>query len=104
MVIGQTVMSGPTAEQIEGNSLPLNNIDVGTQICLIETNVGKGAVLCRSAGTSARIVKKEISGYAVIAMKSGIFKSVPLNCKATIGIVGNEDHSNELLGKAGVSR
>jgi large subunit ribosomal protein L2 len=105
LTIGQTIVSGMKAEHIEGNSLPISKINVGTQICLIETKVGKGATLCRSAGTSARIVKKDTkTGYGVIALKSGVFKSIPLNCIATIGTVGNDEHSNEQLGKAGVSR
>jgi large subunit ribosomal protein L2 len=105
LVLGQIVQSGSDAPHVLGNTLPIANINVGTVICLIETQFNKGATLCRSAGSSARLIKKDLStGYAIIRLKSGIFKSIPLDCKATIGIVSNIDYRHQYLGKAGVSR
>lgn len=105
--IGQQIISGPNVPILIGNSLPLYAIPTGIQICLIQTNPTslKGAILCRSAGTFAIIMKKDFeTGFATIALRSGIFKCVPLNCIATIGQISNIDYKNTFLGKAGVSR
>lgn len=107
LLVGQVLLSGPNAPLHLGNALPIANIPIGTQICLIEMLPKQGAVLCRSAGSSATIVKKNWSnfyGYALLQLNSGIFKYVSTLCMATIGQVSNLDHKNEILGKAGVSR
>lgn len=103
--IGQIIESGVNVPITIGNSLPLISIPTGVPISLIETVPGHGASLCRSAGTFATIVKKDLqNGLVTISLKSGIFKSIPLQGIATIGQVANIDHKNQILGKAGVSR
>jgi len=101
--VGDKLVSGPKAEIRPGNNLPLANIPVGTTIHAIELHPGKGAQLVRSAGTSAQLLAKE-GKYAHIRMPSGEVRLVLLECTATIGQVGNVEHSNIKLGKAGRKR
>lgn len=101
--VGQTVVSGPDADIKVGNALPLRNIPVGTVIHNIELNPGEGAKLVRSAGTSAQLMAKE-GDYATIRMPSGEMRLIRLDCRATIGQVGNEEHENISIGKAGRAR
>ena len=101
--VGDKLLSGPKAEIRPGNNLPLANIPVGTTIHAIELHPGKGAQLVRSAGTSAQLLAKE-GKYAHIRMPSGEVRLVLLECTATIGQVGNVEHSNIKLGKAGRKR
>ncbi len=101
--VGATVESGPAADIKVGNALPLINIPVGTIIHNIELKPLKGAQLVRSAGTSAQLMAKE-NNYASIRMPSGEVRMVHVNCKATVGQVGNHDHENITIGKAGRSR
>ncbi|MDK2823777.1 MAG: large subunit ribosomal protein [Clostridia bacterium] len=101
--VGDTVVSGPNADIKVGNALPLQNIPVGTIIHNIELKPLKGAQLCRSAGSSAQLMAKE-GNYAHLRLPSGEVRLVHINCKATIGQVGNLDHENITIGKAGRSR
>jgi len=101
--VGDTVMSGPTAEIRPGNSLPIANIPVGTLIHNIELYEGRGGQLVRSAGSAAQLLAKE-GDYAQIRMPSGEVRLIRQTCYATIGQVGNLDHSNIKLGKAGRKR
>ena len=101
--IGDTIETGPNADIIPGNSLPLENIPLGTQIHNIELKIGKGGQIVRSAGTYAQLMAKEKS-YALIKLPSGEVRMVLLKCHATVGRVGNTDHENVALGKAGRSR
>ena len=101
--VGDTVESGPDADIQPGNSLPLSNIPLGTQIHNIELKVGKGGQMVRSAGTSAQLMAKE-DRYALIKMPSGEVRMVLLKCRATIGQLGNVEHENTGLGKAGRKR
>ena len=101
--VGDTVESGPNADIKPGNSLPLNNIPLGTQIHNIELRVGKGGQIVRSAGTYAQLMAKE-DRYALIKLPSSEVRMVLLNCKATIGQLGNVVHENVSLGKAGRKR
>lgn len=101
--IGDKVISSATADIKPGNCLPIANIPVGTVIHNIELYPGKGAQLVRSAGVSAQLMAKE-NGKAQVRLPSGEVRYVRLDCKATIGQVGNQDHSNVQLGKAGRSR
>lgn len=101
--VDDSVVSGPTAEIRPGNSLPISNIPVGTLVHNIELKEGKGGQLVRSAGTSAQLIAKE-GDYAQIRMPSGEVRLVRQKCYATIGQVGNSDHSNIKLGKAGRKR
>lgn len=103
MKVDDMVMAGPTAEIRPGNSLPIANIPVGTMIHNIEMKEGKGGQLVRSAGTSAQLLAKE-GDYAQIRMPSGEVRLIRQQCYATIGQVGNTDHSNIKLGKAGRKR
>ncbi len=98
--VGDTLFSGPQAEIRPGNSLPLANIPVGTMVHNLELNEGKGAQLVRSAGGAAQVLAKE-GEYAQIRLPSGEVRLVRQTCYATIGQVGNLDHSNIKLGKAG---
>ena len=100
---GQTVMSGATAPPEVGNCLPLSAIPLGTAIHAIELQPGRGAVLCRGAGTSATLAARD-AGWAQINLPSGEIRRVPAKCRATIGRVGNSDHMNIRLGKAGRKR
>ena len=101
--VGQAVMSGPDAEIRPGNALPIVNIPVGTMIHNIELHLGKGGQLVRSAGTSAQLMAKE-GDYAHVRLPSGEVRLIHVRCMATIGQVGNTDHGNINLGKAGRSR
>ena len=101
--VDDTVLTGPEAEIRPGNSLPISNIPVGTMIHNIEMKEGKGGQLVRSAGTSAQLLAKE-GDYAQIRMPSGEVRLIRQVCYATIGQVGNLDHSNIKLGKAGRKR
>ncbi len=103
LAVGDTVESGENAEVNLGNSLPLNKIPLGTVIHNIELKIGKGGQMVRGAGTSAQLMAKE-GTYAQIRLPSGEVRKVHLNCYATIGQVGNVDHENRSLGKAGKSR
>lgn len=101
--VGDTVLAGPQAEIRPGNSLPISNIPVGTMIHNIELKEGKGGQLVRAAGASAQLLAKE-GDYAQIRLPSGEVRLVRQVCYATIGQVGNLDHSNVKLGKAGRKR
>ncbi|MBI2876751.1 MAG: 50S ribosomal protein L2 [Candidatus Tectomicrobia bacterium] len=101
--VGDTVMSGPGVEIRPGNALPLKDISLGTLIHNIELKKGRGGQLVRSAGAFARLMAKEGS-YAHIRMPSGEVRLIPLDCMATVGQVGNLDHENVSVGKAGRSR
>lgn len=101
--VGDTIMAGSTAEIRPGNSLPLANIPVGANVHNIELKVGKGGQLVRSAGGSAQVLAKE-GDYATVRLPSGEMRLVPQECYATIGQVGNLDHGNIKLGKAGRKR
>ena len=98
--VGDTVVSGPEADIKPGNALPIRNIPLGTLIHNIEIVPGRGGQLVRSAGMSAQLMAKE-NGYATVRLPSGEMRKLPLNAKATIGTVGNSDHENVRLGKAG---
>jgi large subunit ribosomal protein L2 len=101
--VGDKVMSGPDAEFRVGNALPIYRIPLGTQLHNIELQPGKGGQIVRSAGTSAQLLAKE-GDYAQVRLPSGEVRLVNQNCLATIGQVGNTDHSNITLGKAGRKR
>lgn len=101
--VGDTLLSGPGAEIRPGNNLPLANIPIGTTVHAIEMHPGKGAQIGRSAGTSAQLLAKE-GKYAHIRMPSGEVRLVLQDCSASIGQVGNVDHGNIKLGKAGRKR
>ncbi|HIV62247.1 MAG TPA: 50S ribosomal protein L2 [Candidatus Butyricicoccus avistercoris] len=101
--IGDKVISSVNADIKPGNCLPVHAIPVGTMIHNIELYPGKGAQLVRSAGVAAQLMAKE-NGKAMVRLPSGELRYVRLECKATIGVVGNSDHSNVQLGKAGRSR
>ncbi|MBU7007460.1 50S ribosomal protein L2 [Phosphitispora fastidiosa] len=101
--VGDTVESGPNADIKTGNALPLKNIPVGTIIHNIELKPLKGAQMVRSAGTAAQLMAKE-GDYAHVRMPSGEVRLIHINCKATIGQVGNLEHENITVGKAGRSR
>lgn len=100
---GDTVVSGPESDIVVGNSLPLENIPVGTLIHNIELQPGKGGQIARAAGNVAQLMAKE-GKYATIRMPSGEIRYVLLRCKATIGQIGNTDHEIVSLGKAGRKR
>jgi large subunit ribosomal protein L2 len=97
---GAQLMSGPEAPIKPGNTLPLRNIPVGTTIHCIEMLPGKGAQLARAAGASVQLLARE-GDYAQVRLRSGEIRKVHINCRATIGEVGNEEHSLESIGKAG---
>jgi large subunit ribosomal protein L2 len=101
--VGDSVMSGPTAEIKVGNSLPIIKIPEGTFIHNVELNPGKGAQMMRSAGSQAQLMAKD-AGYAQIKLPSGEVRIVPDTCMATIGQVGNTEHNTITLGKAGRNR
>ncbi len=100
---GMKVMSGENAETRVGNCLPLKNIPIGSQIHNIELYAGRGGQLVRSAGTSAQLMAKE-GKYATLRLPSGEMRMVPINCRATIGVVGNGEHALINVGKAGRKR
>jgi large subunit ribosomal protein L2 len=103
MKVDDAIMAGPTAEIRPGNSLPISNIPVGTMIHNIEMKEGKGGQLVRSAGTSAQLLAKE-GDYAQVRMPSGEVRLIRQKCYAPVAQVGNTDHSNIKLGKAGRKR
>lgn len=103
LVVGAIVVSGPEADIKPGNTLPLKNIPLGTHIHNIELRLGKGGQIVRSAGTFAQLMAKE-DRYAQIKLPSGEVRMVLINCKATIGRLGNVSHENISLGKAGRKR
>lgn len=100
---GMVLLSGPEAPIKPGNALPLRNIPVGSTICCVEMMPGKGAQLARAAGTSAQLLAREGS-YAQLRLRSGEIRKVHVDCRATIGEVGNEEHSLRSIGKAGAMR
>ena len=101
--VGMTVMSGPEADILVGNALPIINIPVGTVIHNIELKPGKGAQLVRSAGTSAQILGRE-ERYVLVRLTSGEVRKILATCRATVGEVGNSDYSLVNIGKAGKNR
>ena len=101
--VGDMIVSGESADIKVGNALPIANIPVGTMIHCIELKPGKGAQLVRSAGNAAQLMAKE-GAYAQVRLPSGEVRLIPMNAKATIGQVGNIDHANIQLGKAGRKR
>ncbi len=103
LVVGATVVAGDGADILVGNALPLKNIPLGTMIHNIELKLGKGGQMARSAGVAAQLLAKE-GGYAQIKMPSGETRMVHLDCYATVGQVGNLDHENVSIGKAGRTR
>ncbi|HLS55512.1 MAG TPA: 50S ribosomal protein L2 [Zeimonas sp.] len=100
---GTVLMSGAEAPIRAGNTLPIRNIPVGSSIHCIEMLPGKGAQLARSAGTSVRLLARE-GAYAQLRLRSGEIRKVHIECRATIGEVGNEEHSLRTIGKAGANR
>ena len=100
---GMKVMNGPEAEVRVGNCLPLENIPVGTQVHNIELYAGKGGQMARSAGNSAQLMAKE-GKYATVKLPSGEMRLLPIECRATVGQVGNLDHELVHIGKAGRKR
>lgn len=103
LAVGQEVVSGSEAPIKVGNTLPIRNIPVGTTIHCVEMIPGKGAQLARSAGTSAQLLARE-GVYAQLRLRSGEIRRVHVECRATIGEVGNEEHSLRSIGKAGAMR
>lgn len=103
MTVGQEVLSGPEAPIKSGNALPIRNIPVGTTIHCIELQPGKGAQLARSAGTSVQLLAREGS-YAQVRLRSGEIRRIHVECRATIGEVGNEENNLRKIGKAGAQR
>ena len=101
--VGDTLLSGPDADIKPGNALALKNMPVGTVVHNIELKAGKGAQLVRSAGVSAQLMAKE-GNKALLRLPSGEMRYVSIECKATIGQVGNVEHANETIGKAGRKR
>ncbi|MGI6031798.1 MAG: 50S ribosomal protein L2 [Coriobacteriales bacterium] len=101
--VGDVVESGPDADIKPGNALPLANIPVGTLVHAVEFQPGKGAAMARSAGTSIQLMGKE-GDYAILRMPSSEMRRVLLTCRATVGEVGNAEHANIRLGKAGRKR
>lgn len=103
VVVGQQLMSGPEAPIKVGNTLPLRNIPVGSTVHCIEMLPGKGAQLARSAGASVQLLARE-GEYAQLRVRSGEIRKVHINCRATIGEVGNGEHGLRVIGKAGANR
>ena len=101
--VGDTVLAGTGADIKPGNALPLTNIPVGTVVHNVELYPGRGGQLARAAGNSAQLMAKE-GVYALLRLPSGELRNVPANCMATIGQVGNVDHENVKVGKAGRKR
>lgn len=101
--VGDMIVSGPDADIKPGNALPLDNIPTGTFVHNVELFPGKGGQLARAAGAQVQLMAKE-GGYALLRLASGEQRRVPVACKATIGQVGNVEHENEVLGKAGRKR
>lgn len=103
MIVGQAVMSGADAPIRSGNALPIRNIPVGTTIHCVEMLPGKGAQIARSAGASVQLLARE-GTYAQVRLRSGEIRRIHIECRATIGEVGNEEHSLRKIGKAGAVR
>jgi large subunit ribosomal protein L2 len=103
LAVGETVTSGRDAAIKTGNALPLRNIPVGTLVHAVELKPGKGAQLARAAGGSVQVVAREGS-YATLRLRSGEMRKVHIECRATVGEVGREDHNLRKLGKAGAKR
>jgi large subunit ribosomal protein L2 len=103
LAVGGKVVSGPGADILPGNSLPLKNIPLGTTIHNIEMRRGRGGQMCRSAGVGAQLLAKE-GEYAQVKLPSGEVRKVDVECRASIGQVGNLDHENVSIGKAGRNR
>ncbi len=101
--VGDSIVSGPAADILPGNALPLRNIPLGTLIHNVELKPGKGGQIARSAGSSVQLVAKE-GDYASVKMPSSEVRKIFIECYATIGQVGNLDHENVSIGKAGRSR
>ena len=101
--VGDQLMAGRDAPLKTGNTLPLRNIPVGSTVHCIEMRPGKKAQIARSAGASAQLVARE-QGYATLRLRSGEMRKVPADCRATIGEVGNSEHSLRKVGKAGANR
>ncbi|MBL8150281.1 MAG: 50S ribosomal protein L2 [Blastocatellia bacterium] len=101
--VGQTVVAGPDADIIAGNALPLRNIPLGTEVHNIELKPGKGGQMARSAGSRAQLIAKE-GDWAQLRLPSGEIRKVRTDCMATIGQVGNIEHENVSVGKAGRTR
>ncbi len=101
--VGMKIMSGPEADILVGNALPLKNIPPGTLVHNVELKPGKGGQMARAAGSDVRLISKE-GGYALLKLPSGEVRRVLVDCMATIGQVGNVEHSNISLGKAGRKR
>jgi large subunit ribosomal protein L2 len=101
--VGDMLMSGPQADILPGNALAIRNIPVGTMIHNIELHVGRGGQMCRSAGSQAQLLAKE-GDYATLKLPSGEMRLVSIACMATVGQVGNVDHENVSVGKAGRKR
>lgn len=103
LTVGETVVSGPGADVKPGNAMPLSRIPVGTLVHAIELKPGGGAKVVRSAGASAQIMARE-GGFVNLRLPSGEVRKVHLECRATIGVVGNPEHELVRIGKAGASR
>ncbi len=103
MAVGQEVLSGAEAPIKAGNALPIRNIPVGTTIHCVEITPGKGAQIARSAGTSVQLLARE-GTYAQVRLRSGEIRRIHVECRATIGEVGNEENSLRKIGKAGAQR
>ena len=101
--VGDRVVAGEKVDILRGNALPLKNIPLGTMVHNVELRPGKGGQLARSAGSAVQVVAKE-GDYASVKMPSGEIRLLSMNCQATIGQVGNIDHENVSIGKAGRSR
>jgi large subunit ribosomal protein L2 len=101
--VGDTIVAGDNVDILPGNALPLKNIPLGTEVHNVELKVGKGGQIARSAGSSVQVVAKE-GEYASVKMPSGEIRKIHTECLATIGQVGNLDHENVSIGKAGRSR
>jgi large subunit ribosomal protein L2 len=103
LAVGQTVVSGPAADIVVGNALPLKSIPLGTVVHNVEFKPGRGGQIARSAGSSAQLMAKE-GGFALLRVPSGELRRVRVDCYATIGQVGNLEHENISIGKAGRNR
>lgn len=103
LAVGTRVQSGPEADILPGNALPLKNIPLGTMVHNIELQPKRGGQIVRSAGTAAQVMAKE-GAYVTLRLPSGEMRMVHNTCRATIGEVGNAEHENEALGKAGKAR
>jgi large subunit ribosomal protein L2 len=101
--VGDTIVAGESVDILPGNALPLKNIPLGTMVHNVELKAGKGGQIARSAGSSVQVVAKE-GEYVSVKMPSGEIRKIHTECLATIGQVGNVDHENVSIGKAGRSR